>query len=240
VCNEVAEHIQHLRGNQPGAGLTSKPKWYINMQSKTEGLTKDDPEKCYLVQGAQEKHFKNGASILWLDWVDRQPNAWQIALPLKGYDIPPGVSLSRRKAASTTEWSVHGVGASYQRTRRKPTIRELRKQGKTEAEIEAIRDEMRRHGGFFRQYLRWTHEATVVDVVEMLDGKFVLTFETDYGTMGLTRRRLNTLQDYDFVFVGYVPKADQEPDNLDEMLDADALLLKTNTSPPGTHNIPEM
>jgi hypothetical protein len=111
------------------------------------------------------------------------------------------VRLSRRKAASTTEWAVHGVGSSFIRTRRKPTIKELRKQGKTKAEIDAIRDEMRRHGGFFKQYLRWTHEATVVDVVDMIDGKFVLTFETDYGTMGLIRRRLNTLQDYDFVFV---------------------------------------
>jgi hypothetical protein len=86
---------------------------------------------------------------------------------------------------------------------------------------------MRRHGGFFKQYLRWTHEATVVDVVDMIDGKFVLTFETDYGTMGLIRRRLNTLQDYDYVFVGYVPEAGQEPDNLDEMLDPEGLLLKS-------------
>ncbi len=28
VCNEVAEQIQHLRGNTPDGGLRAKPKWY--------------------------------------------------------------------------------------------------------------------------------------------------------------------------------------------------------------------
>jgi hypothetical protein len=27
VCNEVAEHIQHLRGLTPPGGLTAKPSW---------------------------------------------------------------------------------------------------------------------------------------------------------------------------------------------------------------------
>jgi hypothetical protein len=115
--------------------------------------------------------------------------------------------LSRRKAGSTTEWAYHGVGSSFTRTRRKPTIRELRKEGKTSADIEAIRDERRRYGSYLKQYLRWTHEATVIEVVDMIDGKFVLTFETDYGTISLIPRRLSTLENNDYVFASYVPKS---------------------------------
>ena len=29
VCNETAEHIQHMRGHLPPGGLTPKPKWYL-------------------------------------------------------------------------------------------------------------------------------------------------------------------------------------------------------------------
>lgn len=182
-----------------------------------------------MIQRAEEKEFKCGASILWLDWVDRQPNIWQIATPLTGYSIPPGVHLFRKKIGKTTEWSYYRSGTSFTRTCRKPTINELRKQGKTEEEIIAIKDELRRYGGYFKQYLRWTHEATVVDVVEMINGVYVLTFETDYGTVGLNRRRLSNLHRKDFVFVGYVPESENEPEEINEMLNRGKLKLKNET-----------
>jgi hypothetical protein len=34
VCNEVAEHIQHLRGIKPPGGLTAKPAWYLSKKQK--------------------------------------------------------------------------------------------------------------------------------------------------------------------------------------------------------------
>jgi hypothetical protein len=113
------------------------------------------------------------------------------------------------------------MGQSFTRIRRKPTIRELRKQGRTKKEIEAIRDEMRRKGGFVKNYLRWTHEATVVSVEELLDGKYVLTFET--GQIGLVLRRLGDLVGNSKVFVGYIPESDAEPENLAEMLDREKI-----------------
>ncbi len=82
VCNEVSEHIQHLRGIAPAAGLTSKPPWYIRNQTAAPG-------KVYFRRPAQLGDFKNGASILFLGWVQRQPNAWQIAHPLAGIDLLP-------------------------------------------------------------------------------------------------------------------------------------------------------
>ncbi len=223
VCNEIAEHIQHLRGLIPFAGLTGKPKWYLNWQEKTKNNGAGAGARAYLVQAPREEHFVNGASILWLDWVDKQPNAWQIATPLPGYNIPPGeVKIPRAKTASTVEWSFHQVGNSFVRIRRKPTIRELRQQGRSEREIDAIREEMRLNGGFVQNYLRWTHEATVIEVADLLDGKYVLTFET--GQIGVVLRRLSDLVGNPKVFVGFIPKADTEPEELAEMLDPQKIL----------------
>jgi hypothetical protein len=81
---------------------------------------------------------------------------------------------------------------------------------------------MRRFGGFVKQYLRWTHEATVVGVEELIDGKYVLTFET--GQIGLVLRRLSDLVGNPKVFVGYVPKSPNPPEGLDEMIDPRNLL----------------
>ena len=223
VCNEIAEHIQHLRGLVPFAGLASKPKWYLNWQEKTKNLPVGDGQRAYLKQAPAEADFVNGASILWLDWVDREPNPWQIAHPLPGFSLLPAeVNMPKEKTTNTVEWGYHQLGDNYVRTRRKPTIHELRDKGRTDKEIEAIRDEMRASGGFVKQYLRWTHEATVVGVEEMVDGKYMLTFET--GQIGVVLRRLSDLVGNRNVFVGFIPKADQEPDNLAEMLDRAKLL----------------
>jgi hypothetical protein len=223
VCNEIAEHIQHLRGLVPFAGLTSKPKWYLKWQEKSKSLPPEEPARAFLVQAPSEEHFINGASILWLDWVDREPNAWQVAHPLPGYSLlPPEVRLPKEKTANTVEWGYHQMGENFVRTRRKPSIRELRDAGRSEIEIEAIREEMKNSGGFVKQYLRWTHEATVIGVADMVEGKFVLTFET--GQIGVVLRRLSDLAGNRNVFVGYIPRADQEPENLAEMLDRAKLL----------------
>jgi hypothetical protein len=142
---------------------------------------------------------------------------------LPGYNIPPGsVHIPKGKTATTVEWAFHQVGNTFQRTRRKPTIRELRQQGRTNQEIEAIRQEMKKSGGFVKNYLRWTHEAIVVGVEQLLDGKYVLTFET--GQIGLVLRRLSDLAGNPKVFVGYIPPADEEPENLDAMLDPAKIL----------------
>jgi hypothetical protein len=81
---------------------------------------------------------------------------------------------------------------------------------------------MRTHGGFVKQYLRWTHEATVVSVEDLADGKYVLTFET--GQIGLVLRRLSDLVGNRNVFVGYMPKSETIPDYLDDMIDRHRLL----------------
>jgi len=98
----------------------------------------------------------------------------------------------------------------------------LRPHGVSKEEIEAIRKEMKEKGGFVKQYLRWTHEAIVVGVEELIDGKYVLTFET--GQIGLNLRRHADLRGNRGVFVGYVPESEHVPEALAEKLDRDLIL----------------
>ncbi len=200
VCNEIAEHIQDLRGLTPCAGLTAKPSWYLRQAEKNP--------RAYFVQAPSEEDFKTGASILWLGWVDRPPNAWQVALPLPGFNFPGQTSNPN-----------HEVSRQKQR-----------KQGKSEKKIRKIIANRKTNSGSSKSYLRWTHEAIVVDVVDMVDGKYVLTFET--GKIGVILRRLSDLRANPMVFVGYIPPAPSLPDELDinlvEMLRWDRILPEAN------------
>ena len=160
VCNEIAEHIQHLRGLVPPGGLTAKPSWYL-------GLQKKDPAQTYFRRPSSLGEMKSGASILFLGWVTQRPNAWQIANPLPGIDLlggtqPPGTPVADPKVEKKVA-PVHPTSL----------------------------------------FLRWTHEATIVDVQEMADGFQVLTFET--GQIGLNLRPLFRMLNHWDVFVGYTP-----------------------------------
>ena len=145
VCNEIAEHIQHLRGNLPPGGLTSKPKWYLNRQNTTAALPEGSPKKCYFRRAGKATDFTNGASIFWLGWVDKEPNAWQVALPLPGIDLIPGNRLVDGRTKDGTDWSVRTAGSALTRTRRPdvvvPSVVELRRRGMTDREIEKYRAE---------------------------------------------------------------------------------------------------
>lgn len=59
VCNEIAEHIQHLRGLFPVGGLTAKPVWYLNTQ-------KANPGKAYFRRPVNASTFSLApASCSW-------------------------------------------------------------------------------------------------------------------------------------------------------------------------------
>jgi hypothetical protein len=159
VCNEIAEHIQHLRGVVPGAGLTAKPRFYNGKSQKTKNLPEGDPQKAYFKYPRKAEDFRTGASILWMGIVTNQPNPWQIVESIPGFNFATDLG---------------GDG-----------------------------------------FLRWTHEATVVGVADMLDGKYVLTFET--GEIGLIRRHISTLVNNPNVLVGYVPEIELPEEKLDKL-----------------------
>lgn len=211
VCNEIAEHIQHLRGVKPGAGLTAKPPFYIRCQ-------KSAPANAYFRRPTSAADFKAGASILWLGWVDRQPNPWQIARPLDGYELAPTsarpTEINKRHAAqgSDPQWR-YSSGSELVRNAQ---IQVPRAQpgggGKTKLVSQPV-----------QQWLRWTHEATVISVERMADGRdYVLTFET--GQIGVILRPLSSLVNSWDVFVGFVPAGVVEPANIDAMLERNKIL----------------
>jgi hypothetical protein len=228
VCNEVAEHIQHLRGHTPPGGLTAKPEWYRRKES--------DPKlaggavKPFWIKPKAPSDFKPGASILWLRFVHGEPNPWRIAHPVlvRGEGLlSPGL-IGRSGAArpghspgpnDPGSWSYTQDSRSFRRTR---TSRDARGQ--------SIREE---------QWLRWIHEATVVEVAETAEGTVVLTFETALpyedkrlSTIGVFKHHINAVQHsvtpFSFIasFEGYVPEGELPYDDLREMLDWNKVLLK--------------
>jgi hypothetical protein len=222
VCNEVSEHIQHLRGVAPAAGLTSKPPWYLRNQAAAPG-------KVYFKRPGLLTDFKNGASILFLGWVQRQPNAWQIAHPLTGIDLlPPGarpVKFNKRYVKDADpDWTYRLEGDYYirfsnvavQSAAAQPAANVKAKDKKKKEKDKPPKSGPNVGLGkatLVREWLRWTHEAIVVEVAEMAGGTFVLTFET--GQIGLNLRPAGRLVNAWDIFVGYVPENPDLPGDLE-------------------------
>ncbi|UCH58257.1 MAG: hypothetical protein JSV61_08510 [Anaerolineales bacterium] len=207
VCNEIAEHIQHLRGVKPAAGLAAKPNYYINHQ-------RNNPGGAYFKRPTSVVDFKQGTSILFLGWVDREPNAWQVARQIAGVDLLGSegrpAKVGRWNASEQSEnWSYGFQGDAMIRSAR---IKVPRTSG-TGPKFETK---------FLKEWLRWTHEATVVEVARLADGDYVLTFET--GQIGLNLRPLGRMLNHWDIFVGYVPPGEVEPTNLDDMLEREKIL----------------
>jgi hypothetical protein len=241
VCNEIAEHIQHLRGVKPAAGLTAKPGWYLSLMRKK-------PEESYLRRPMSAQDFLPGASILFLGWTDRRPNPWQIALRLSGIELLPEAmrpvksarkSIAKRKnsqGTATDEWTYRESGNEFIRTMRpyvrtlvpvpESTLKKLKKQGKSDQDIRAMRKEKLVRGESITEWLRWTHEATVIDVIELSSGTYVLTFET--GKIGVNLRPLTRLVNSWDVMVGYTPPSSIPEAKLAGMLSRKKILANVS------------
>ncbi len=222
VCNETAEHVQHIRGHLPPGGLTPKPKWYST--NETENKLHGDPRPFY-VKPVSEKDYVPGASILWLRFVDKEPNDWQIAKSVKtksGADLLPASFPSDKKPdpkAPISPWA-YKKGEVVTRSR---TITDPTTKAKTQQQ----------------QWLRWIHEATVAEVAETAEGMTLLTYETalpddDKGTssIGMFRKPLQWFLDdgpeetYNRSFVGFVPEGQVPLEHLKTMMDWNKILRK--------------
>jgi hypothetical protein len=239
VCNEVAEHIQHLRGHVSAAGLTQKPLWYkaaedryFEAKEKEGKLPAGEDAKGgsrpYFVRakdrGDEHHTFEVGASILWLRFVNDSPNEWRIARPMatrEGDELVDKAYRGRRPESGS--W-VYSMGEPTTRTRQKRD-----KKGKSSGPKET-------------QYLRWMHEATVATVADTAEGKVVLTFETalpyedpSLSTIGVFKRYIKDLNHdlgedaYNPAFVGFMPEKTLAPDDvqsMEDMLDWNHIFLK--------------
>ena len=217
VCNETAEHIQHLRGHLPPGGLTPKPKWYLTNESEKKIPETPAP---YYVKATSAGQYTQGASVLWLRFVDQQPDAWQIAKPVVTKDkvglLPDGFSGKKAEGRKDASW-VYKTGEVITRERT------LFNEDKTKQQ----------------QWLRWIHEATVAEVAETAEGTVVITYETalpddDKGTssIGTFKKPLQYFlsdgeeETYNRSFVGYVPQGELPMEHIQEMLDWNKILLK--------------
>lgn len=228
VCNEVAEHIQHLRGLTPPGGLTSKPGWY--MRDILPNKTTSGP-RPFFVKPRTASDFAVGGSILWLRFVPDFPNPWRIAPPIRLKNgeglLPDGIYSGEGVYRSVRD------GWHYE-------------QDPNGAWIKRSRSAQDAQGQSFHQeeWLRWMHEATVAEVAETADGPIVLTFETALpyedkrtSTIGVFKHRLDYITYYvtgdvlNGSFVGFIPEGQIPADDLAEMLDWNKILLREVMTP---------
>jgi hypothetical protein len=220
VCNETAEHVQHIRGHLPPGGLTDNAARYVKLAAEKVGGS-------YFIHPTGAEHYTQGASIFWLRYVNSQPSQWQIPKPTQdsnGVGLAPiglkGTHAGGGKNAAPTAaapWQYNSGGFTRSRT----TL---------DAEKKTVTQ---------NQWLRWIHEATVIEVVDTADGTYVYTFETSLpddfaGTscLGVFRNSLRwNLNDgaednYNRSFVGYAAEGQAPLLNLKPLMDWNRIILK--------------
>lgn len=224
VCNEIAEHIQHIRGNSPPGGLTAKPKWYLSLESAAAGQPAPrDGKRAHFIKPYKAEDFTPGASVLWLRFVNEYPNPWRIAHPItlkNGEGLLPAQFFSGKPQEG---------GWVYQQTN---VITRTR----------TLYNEKKKKIGQETQYLRWIHEATVAEVAETADGPVVLTFETALphedrrlSSIGVFKHYLHNIvysirgEWFNASFVGYAPEGDVPYEDLEFMLDWNKILRRQVT-----------
>ena len=219
VCNETAEHAQHIRGHLPPGGLTDNAARHVK-------LAAEKMPGCYFIKPTGAEHYTQGASIFWLRYVNSEPSQWQMPKPTQdsnGVGLVPAEFLGKRPQAkgkdtsAAAPWEYKGGGMTRTRT----TL---------DAEKKKVTQ---------NQWLRWIHEATVIEVTDTADGTYVYTFETSLpddfrGTscLGVFRNTLRwNLDDgaednYNRSFVGFAPEGQIPLENLKPLMDWNRIILK--------------
>jgi hypothetical protein len=216
VCNEVAEHILHLRGHSGPAGLASAADWYVHAGEAGSKMSDSEPDKPYFVMPKTIEDYRAGAAILWLKYRKDPPPQWNVVKP---FTTARGEVIVPPKYLNGGRWTYKEQGNF--RTRTAPNDKGFSVQ--------------------VSQYLFWIHIATVAEVADTPDGMVVITYETNLpyddrrrSCVGVFKRyERNVLFDggedtYNGSFVGYqrdnpekIPTKD-----LETMLDWDRILLR--------------
>ncbi len=222
VCNETAEHLQHIRGHLPPGGLTENAARYFKLfKAKTPGVT--------FIRPTAAEHYTQGASIFWLRFAGGDPSPWQVARGVEdanGAGLLPGEFLGKKPKQKEGE----NAPASTSSWKYKPGDVITRSRTSVDANKKSVTE---------NQWLRWIHEATVVEVVDTADGAYVYTFETSLpddfrGTscLGVFRNSLRwNLDDgtedfYNRSFVGFVPEGQVPTRHMKTMMDWNKILAK--------------
>ncbi len=222
VCNETAEHIQHIRGHLPPGGLTDNAAQYFK-------LFKEKTANVKFVRPTVANDYMQGASIFWLRFVNNEPSQWQVA---RGVEDANGVGLLPKDFIGKRPQPKSGKNAPPAPVPWQYKMGEPITRTRTTVDANKVKSTQ-------TQWLRWIHEATVVEVVETADGTYVYTFETslpndDRGTscLGMFRNTLRwhlddgTEDNYNRSFVGFVPEGKVPVEKMKEMLDWNKILIK--------------
>jgi hypothetical protein len=95
VCNEVSEHILHLRWLTPSGGLNHKVDWYRHRARETEKLPANHPHKAIFKRATSVADFRPGASIFWLVWYPHPPNSANVAYAISDFNFfPDGINMN--------------------------------------------------------------------------------------------------------------------------------------------------
>ena len=222
VCNETAEHAQHVRGNHPIGGLTDNAAGYFKLfAAKTPGVK--------FIRPTAAEHYIQGASIFWLRFATGSPSSWQIAKPVEdenGVGLLPAEFFGKRPQPKGGK-NAPPPAVPWEYKRGEPITR-------TRTTIGADKKKVTES-----QWLRWIHEATVIGVVDTADGTYVYTFETSLpddfrGTscLGVFRNTLKwnlsdgTEDAYNRSFVAYMPEGQVPHENLKPLMDWNRIILK--------------
>lgn len=226
VCNEVAEHILHLRGHKGPAGLSSAADWFMNAAKKDEKLFMQNgggDNVAYFVKPKKKEdapYYRPGAIILWLKYRNDPPPLWNVVKPFTiGKDkLLPDYYLNSGR------WAYKDNGLIRSGTFPNDKVMMIKK----------------------TQYLFWVHIATVAEVAETAEGTVALTYETSLpyedrrlSCVGVFKRALHNLlldggeDAYNGSYIGYAPDnlAGIPNEDLDEMLNWDHILLKPRKKP---------
>ncbi len=220
VCNETAEHAQHIRGHLPPGGLTDNAARYVK-------LAAEKAPGAYLIHATGAEHYTQGASIFWLRYVNSEPSVWQIPKPTQdsnGVGLIPAEFMGKRaqpkgdkNAPPAVPWEYKGGGMT-----------------RTRVTLDADKKKVTQN-----QWLRWIHEATVIEVTDTADGTYVYTFETslpdDFRGMSCLGVFRNTLRwnladgdedNYNRSFVGYAPEGQVPLEHMKVLMDWNKIILK--------------
>lgn len=207
VCNQLAEHVQHLRGVIPKGGISGKVAWYRKEEADaiTAGKARDTSAYFVRAKDATDAQFLPGAIVFWAHFVGgKKPDKSNLARPLTNLDFRTDGGKVIRDGLVEGKWTYH-IGPDPDT----PSAQMITRTAGSGTEQKT-------------EWYRWAHEATVF----MIEGDSVLLFETSIGSR-LTKRSKDRLrnpeekkeekQDATNVFLGWVPEGKAHP-QLDEHL----------------------
>ena len=154
VCNQLAEHAQHLHGKKLAQGIPAAVNWYQARAAEAAAKPVTGSDRAFFIRPTKAQDFVTGSGLFWAHFESKKEKAkGNMAHRLQGIDFLTEGKKVIVDGLEENGWTYH-VAANGDITR-------------TKGEGAAAQ----------LQWFAWQHEATVVDRTE---GK-IITFETSFG-----------------------------------------------------------